>query len=125
MVTCPLALFQRISGLGHNSVYRHLENGEYDSIIVGAYRLIMLSTFHAFLERKRLGLERDPIERAAAIASFRTSLETSRGAKAAARARGGRGRGIQVPPAGKARKTAVAQLVSTTKDSRKASVLGK
>jgi hypothetical protein len=51
-----------------------------------------MASWHAYLERLRLRLSRDPVEVATAIAGYRRSLGAARGAQAAARARQGRGR---------------------------------
>jgi hypothetical protein len=90
MVTAPVSLFIRLSGLGHNASYTLFEAGEVDTVVAGGYRLVLMPSFHAYLERQRLGLDRDPVERATAVASYRRSLGISRGARNAARARAGK-----------------------------------
>jgi hypothetical protein len=108
MMTAPVALFSRLTGVGHNAAYRLFESGEVVTVVSGGYRLVLLLTWHDYLERQRLGLELDPAERVVRIAAYKKSLGTARGAKAAARARAGRGRGISNPPIPKPCKTASA-----------------
>ena len=87
MVTAPFALFLRLSGLGHNAGYGLVETGEVITVVSGGYRLVVMASFYDYLERRRLGVELDPVERAARIAAYKKSLGTARGAKNAARAR--------------------------------------
>jgi hypothetical protein len=108
MMTAPVALFQRVTGLGHNAAYGLFAAGEVVTVVSGGYRLVLLLTWHDYLERQRLGLELDPAERVVRIAAYKKSLGIARGAKAAARARAGRGRGMPDLPTPKPCKTASA-----------------
>ena len=103
LYTAPVALFQRVTGLGHNSSYGLFETGEVITVVSGGYRLVLMPTWHEYLERQRLGLDLDPVERAARITAYKKSLGTARGARNAARARAakGPGRGTADPPLAK------------------------
>jgi hypothetical protein len=106
-ITTSLRNFARLSGLGHNSTYGLLGAGEIDSVVSGGYRLILVSSYIAYLQRRLHGVERDPTETAAAITRYRISLGTARGARRAAVARAGKGktRRMAVTAAAKAAET--------------------
>ena len=85
--TVPVGGFKKITGLGHNKIYDLFHNGEVDTVVTEhGRRLVILSSWEAYLDRRRNGRERDPAERAAAIAAFGASLNNT-GAANAARAR--------------------------------------
>jgi hypothetical protein len=96
-VTLGMTRFKRLSDRSHNTVYEDLSRGLYDSILIGSRRFILLPTYYAYIERLRLGQQRDPAETRAAIRAYRKSLLDSRGAVNAARARRAIGRNRGAP----------------------------
>jgi hypothetical protein len=78
--------FRRLSGKNHNSVYKDLEDGEYDSVTFGARRFIDLASYRSYIERARTGEERPPAEKRAAQRAYQKSLRGP-GGQNAARAR--------------------------------------
>jgi hypothetical protein len=90
-----------IENIGHNRMWRLLTSGELDSIVVGTrYRHIILESWIDFIERQKLGVPRNAVQKAAAIASYRSSL-AGVGGQAAARARRGTRWGQALAAAGK------------------------
>jgi hypothetical protein len=90
-LTATLPSFRRLSGKGHNAVYKDLADGEYESVVFGARRYVDLASYQAYVERCRTGQEREPAEKLAAIRAYRRSLRGP-GGRNAARARTGIGR---------------------------------
>jgi hypothetical protein len=75
--------------IGHNRLWRLVAGGELDSVLVGTRnRHIILESWIDFIERQKLGVPRNAVQKAAAIASYRSSLAAA-GGTAAARARRG------------------------------------
>jgi hypothetical protein len=87
-LTATLPSFRRLSGKGHNAIYKDLEDGEYDSVVFGTRRYIDLASYRAYVERARTGEERDPVAKLAAQRAYRKSLRGP-GGRNAARARTG------------------------------------
>src|SRR5215469_9530216 len=84
--------FGKITGYGHNKNYDLLSSGEVDSFVTETGRRLVViagspGSWEAYVERRRAGKERDPVEKAAAQLAYRLSLKHS-GARNAARARG-------------------------------------
>jgi hypothetical protein len=90
-LTATLPNFRKLSGKGHNAVYKDLEDGEYDSVVFGTRRYVDLASYRAYVERARTGEERDPVAKLAAQRAYRKSLRGP-GGRNAARARTGIGR---------------------------------
>jgi hypothetical protein len=109
-VTIGMTGFKRLSDRSHNTIYEDLSHGRYDSILIGARRFILLPTYFAYIDRLRLGQQRDPAETRAAIRAYRKSLLNSRGAVNAARARKAIGRNRDAAGAERGAATAVAVL---------------
>ena len=100
-VTIPMRRLAEAEAVGHNVMWRLAATGEIDTIIIGGrYRHVLAASWDAYLERQRLGIERNPVERAAAAASYRQSL-AGVGGRAAARARRGTKWGQALAAAGK------------------------
>src|SRR5215471_3088550 len=89
--TVPFVDWLRILGIGHNRGYDLLRAGEVDSVMAGDRRLIILQSSEDYLDRLRRGVERDPKDKAAAVAAFKRSLKGP-GAAMAAQAREARRR---------------------------------
>jgi hypothetical protein len=102
--------FRRLSDKQHSVIYRDLENGEYDSVVFGSRRYVDLVSYRAYVERARLGLERDPDEKRAAQAAYRRSLVNNTGAKNAARARRAIGKNRRVVNAERGEKAVIPAL---------------
>jgi hypothetical protein len=77
-----------IENIGHNVMYRLAAMGEVDTVVIGRCRYVVAQSWHDYVSRRHLGVERNPVERAAAAASYRQSL-AGIGGQAAARARRG------------------------------------
>ena len=54
-ISASVSEFCQISGLGPSSVWKLLREGELQSIAVGRRRLILLASYHQFIERQRAG----------------------------------------------------------------------
>jgi hypothetical protein len=88
----PQAEFRRRENLGRNLLDSLIKTGEVDTVVVGQRsRHVILESWHAYLARRLAGAERDPVDKQRAIASYRLSLERSKGAKATRLARSGWG----------------------------------
>jgi hypothetical protein len=88
LVALPPVKFYQASGLPHNRTYDLLAAGELDSYCVGHSRLILWPSYLDFVERQRLGIERDPEEKRQAQLAYQRSLEGP-GGRTAAQARTG------------------------------------
>jgi hypothetical protein len=75
-----------LAGHGPSHGYDLLAAGEVDSIMRGGRRYIIVSSWLDYVERQRLGIERDPIEKRRAQEDYRRSAQGA-GGQAAARAR--------------------------------------
>ena len=51
-VTVTVAEFQRISGIGHSKTYELIGDGTLKRIKVGRRTLILLASWHAFVDRQ-------------------------------------------------------------------------
>jgi hypothetical protein len=88
-VTIPARRLSEVEGVGRNTLWRLMSGGQLDSVIVGGkHRHVVVASWDDYLDRQRLGVERNPVQKAAAIASYRSSL-AGVGGQAAARARRG------------------------------------
>ena|SRR5215472_147301 len=135
-VTTPQVVFMRREGVGRNVLNKLFRTGELDSVVIGGrYRHVINASWHALLERRRLGVERPEHERQAAIEAYQRSL-LLQGSRIAAKARSGWTGGnrpadprqastAEVPPLSLLprpepspghRKSSLSKRVSTTKD---------
>jgi hypothetical protein len=74
-VTAPQRPFCASQGISLSLLTALLKDGEVDSVIVGGrFRYVLLASWSAYIRRKQLGLERDPVEREAAAARYRNSV---------------------------------------------------
>jgi hypothetical protein len=76
------------TGIKHNAWYDLFRGGDVDSLVVGGRRLGVCQSVRDYIERQRLGLERDPAEKQAAAEAYARSLSHV-GARGAAKARAG------------------------------------
>jgi hypothetical protein len=53
IITAPVREFSRISGLGTTSIYKLLNDGEIESVTSGRRRLILIESYHRYLDRQR------------------------------------------------------------------------
>jgi hypothetical protein len=91
--TIPARRLSEVEGVGHNLLWRLMAGGELDSLIVGGkHRHVVIASWDTYLDRQRLGLARNPVEKAAAAASYKASL-AGIGGTAAARLAVGRNGG--------------------------------
>jgi excisionase family DNA binding protein len=52
-ITSTIAEFNRLTGVGNTKTYQLLNDDEIESITVGRRRLIVLASWHAYVERHR------------------------------------------------------------------------
>jgi hypothetical protein len=53
IITATIRDFSRISGLGNTSIYQLLNDGEIESVTSGRRRLILIASYHQYLDRQR------------------------------------------------------------------------
>jgi hypothetical protein len=53
IITAPVREFSRISGLGVTTIYKLLNESEIDAATVGRRRLIIIASYHRYLDRQR------------------------------------------------------------------------
>jgi hypothetical protein len=53
IITAPVREFSRISGLGTTSIYKLLNDGEIESVTSGRRRLVLIDSYHRYLDRQR------------------------------------------------------------------------
>jgi hypothetical protein len=87
-------LFRR-ERIGFSKGYSLLRAGEVDAFLVGSRRYVLLASWGQFLERQRLGLERDPTAKAAAARRYAETAAASRERYASKTTRIGAKRGDQ------------------------------
>lgn len=88
----PVLDFGRDNKVSGRKLYEIFADGQVDTIIIGARRYILLSSWAAYIHRLQQGIERDPIEREHAIAAYRASADAS-----VQRLRGGTGSRLSAP----------------------------
>jgi hypothetical protein len=75
-VTAPQRQFCESEGVSLSLLTSLFASGEIDSVIIGGrFRHVILSSWNSYIRRKQLGLERDPTEREAAAARYRSSVQ--------------------------------------------------
>jgi hypothetical protein len=93
-----------MAGHGYSHGYALLEQGEVDSIVRSGRRYIIVQSWLDYLERQRLGLERDPAEKLRAQQEYQRSAQGI-GGQIAARARAKIGQSQNKEPAPNSRRT--------------------
>jgi hypothetical protein len=76
------------SNIQHNALYDAFGAGDVDTVLVGTRRLVIWQSVLDYIERLRLGIERDPAEKQAAADAYARSLNGPTG-RATAKARAG------------------------------------
>lgn len=87
-VTVTSAQATQRTAILHNALYSAFGTGDVDTAVVSGRRLVFWQSLLDYIERQRLGLERDPAEKQAAAAAYARSLSHT-GARGAAKARAG------------------------------------
>jgi len=57
-ITATIKNFLELSGLGRSKVYELLADGSIESIYVGTRRLVLLDSYHRFIERQRAAVQK-------------------------------------------------------------------
>jgi hypothetical protein len=78
-VTIPQGALCERERISHSLLTSLFRDGEVDSAVIGGrFRHVIEQSWRDYVERKRLGLERDPAEKAAAAAAYRASVPPDR-----------------------------------------------
>lgn len=73
--TLPVRDWARSEKISIQKAYEEISSGEVDTVVVAGRRRVILASWDARLARARAGVERDPKERAAAMAYYRETAD--------------------------------------------------
>jgi hypothetical protein len=75
-ITAPQRALCDAEGVSLSLLTGLFASGDVDSVIIGGrFRHVILASWVDYVRRRQLGLERDPVEREAAAASYRNSVQ--------------------------------------------------
>jgi hypothetical protein len=100
VVTAAQRPFCERHGISLSMLTRLFSEGEVDSVVIGGrFRHVILKSWYDYIERRRTGRQRDPVEKKAAALAYRASVPPAASAGArramAGKIQPGRPRGVR------------------------------